>query len=92
MSNSISPLEKVLGHLERVRQSNTGWTTLCPGHADRQPSLSVSQGDDGRVLIWCHAGCPPERVVAAMSLTMADLFVEEPFKWRKKKWLRRSRG
>lgn len=49
----------------------------CPGHGqgrgNRQPSLSVSSGRDGRVLLKCHAGCPTEDVVAGFGLEMADL-------------------
>ena len=32
-------------------------TARCPAHDDRRPSLSVSDGLDGRVLVHCHAGC-----------------------------------
>jgi len=46
----------------------------CPAHDDHKPSLSVSEGDEGRVLLHCHAGCGSEAVVAALGLTMADLF------------------
>ncbi|MBN2566029.1 MAG: hypothetical protein JXB46_10005, partial [Candidatus Eisenbacteria bacterium] len=46
----------------------------CPAHDDHKPSLSVTEGDDGRVLLTCHAGCTPEDIVAALGLTMADLF------------------
>jgi putative DNA primase/helicase len=45
----------------------------CPAHDDRNPSLSVSQGNEG-VVLYCHAGCTTEDVVAALGLTMADLF------------------
>ena len=38
----------------------------CPAHDDREPSLSVRDGDDGRLLTFCHAGCPPEAVWAAL--------------------------
>ena len=51
------------------------WT--CPAHEDRNPSLSVSNGD-GRVLVKCHAGCTTEQVVAALGLTVSDLFDEQP--------------
>jgi hypothetical protein len=49
-------------------------TARCPAHDDRSPSLSVAEGVDGRTLIYCHAGCPPERIVAALGLSWADLF------------------
>ena len=29
----------------------------CPAHDDRRPSLSLSDGHDGRLLVHCHAGC-----------------------------------
>src|SRR3546814_2018207 len=29
----------------------------CPAHDDRTPSLSLSDGDDGTLLVCCHAGC-----------------------------------
>jgi putative DNA primase/helicase len=43
-----------------------GWTACCPAHEDRSPSLSISQRD-GTVLVYCHAGCPQEYVIAALS-------------------------
>jgi putative DNA primase/helicase len=38
----------------------------CPAHRDRNPSLSVSDGPDGRLLVHCHAGCSQEAVIAAL--------------------------
>lgn len=29
----------------------------CPAHDDKHPSLSLSNGADGRLLLRCHAGC-----------------------------------
>lgn len=55
--------------------SNGSWT--CPAHDDRSPSLSLDTGDDGRVLICCHAGCDVGRVLGALGLAASDLF-EEP--------------
>jgi hypothetical protein len=45
----------------------------CPAHEDHAPSLSIT-GIEGRVLVYCHAGCATVDVLAALELTMADLF------------------
>ena len=71
------PLERFLGRLEGVRKSGEGYTARCPAHDDRRASLSVSEGDDGRVLIKCFAGCDARDVVAALGLAMKDLFPED---------------
>ncbi len=58
------------------KQSGEGWISRCPAHRDSNPSLSISQGNDGRALVHCHAGCKPTDVVAAVGLTMRDLMPE----------------
>lgn len=45
----------------------------CPAHDDQGPSLSVTR-IEGQTLIYCHAGCRTEDVLAALKLTMSDLF------------------
>lgn len=64
----------LLSRLERVRQYGKGWSARCPAHQDRSASLSVAFGRDGRVLLHCFAGCPVVDVLAAVGLTLADLF------------------
>jgi hypothetical protein len=59
-----------------VRRVQDGHMVTCPAHDDRTPSLHVSAGNDGRVLLRCQAGCEQDAVVAADELTMADLFPE----------------
>ncbi|KWT62886.1 hypothetical protein ADL21_06265 [Streptomyces albus subsp. albus] len=59
-----------------------GASWQCPAHEDRSPSLSVTSGREG-VLLRCHAGCTTEEVVAALGLTMADLF-DEPLQPRER--------
>src|SRR5690242_6321372 len=65
---------EVLRRVERPRKSAAGWTALCPAHEDREPSLSLAEGSDGRALLTCHRGCPVDAIAAALGLTMADLF------------------
>lgn len=68
--------EDLVGLLARVKRNADGWVSECPAHEDRSPSLSVREGEDGRILVHCHAGCTPAEVVAALGLTMADLFTD----------------
>jgi putative DNA primase/helicase len=48
------------------RKLGAGWVVCCPAHDDRNPSLSIRDSSDGHVLVHCHAGCPQERVIAAL--------------------------
>jgi hypothetical protein len=48
---------------------------FCPAHDDRRtPNLDVKEGEDGRDLLLCRAGCSTEEVVEALGLKMSDLF------------------
>jgi hypothetical protein len=38
----------------------------CPAHDDRTPSLSISDGNNGRILVKCHAGCGQTAVIDAL--------------------------
>src|SRR6266581_4076355 len=72
-------IDEFVARLNGARPSGPGqWAALCPAHDDRNPSLSVSTGDDGRVLLRCFAGCSAEQIVAALGLEMSDLFPDRP--------------
>jgi hypothetical protein len=68
------PIDTVLEHLQGVHRSGAGWTARCPNHEDRQASLSVKEGDDGRVLVHCFRGCGSADVVMSAGLSFPDLF------------------
>lgn len=70
-----SPLERVLSRLKGVRSVGSDrWMAVCPTHDDKQASLSITVGKDGRTVMYCHAGCDTKVVVAAIGLAMTDLF------------------
>ncbi len=48
------------------RNTGRAWMARCPAHDDREPSLSIADGGDGKVLVHCHAGCEQHRVIAAL--------------------------
>lgn len=76
------PIDRVLSRLKDVRPVEGGYSACCPAHADSSPSLSISEDDDGKVLLHCHAGCEASSVVEALELDWADLF--PPVNSRKK--------
>ena len=77
-------LAEFLGRLDKVKGSGKQYTALCPAHSDNKQSLSVSVGDNGKILLNCHTGCTAKEIVNAMGLTMQDLFTEPPRKTREK--------
>lgn len=81
------PVELVVDRLSAAgcnpRRSGDGWSARCPvqeahKRGDRNPSLSIGEGADGKALIYCHAGCTLPDVARALELHTADLFPERP--------------
>jgi len=66
--------KKILNKLENVTKSGSGWRASCPACSDKNTNLSVTRGDDGRILINCFVGCRPEEIVKKIGLEMKDLF------------------
>jgi archaellum biogenesis ATPase FlaH len=62
-----------LAKLNGVRKSREGWIARCPGHEDRNASLSVT-ARDGKILIHCFAGCTIEGICGAIGIKTSDLF------------------
>lgn len=71
-------LSEILARLTVVRGPVNGeYTCKCPAHDDKVASLCVREGDDGRILLHCHARCSVQEVVKAMGLEMRDLYQDE---------------
>lgn len=68
-------VDNILSRLDKVKRTGDGtYQARCPAHADRGPSLSVRETDDGRVLVHCFAGCSVHDVIAAVGMDISDLF------------------
>ena len=58
-------IAKTLGNAKKV---NGNWVASCPvpghgrGNGDKNPSLSISDGNDGKPLFHCHGGCDQQTV------------------------------
>lgn len=70
-------VQEFVDRLPYVKPKSRGWQARCPAHADKGPSLSVSEGVDGRVLLTCFAGCTAQSICEAMGLRLTDLFATE---------------
>lgn len=71
-----NPLSQILERLEKVRHKGGGqYSACCPAHDDKSPSLSVRETDE-KVLLHCFGGCSPSEVLAALGLSLSDLYVK----------------
>lgn len=80
----LNPVERTLDALAGAgcnpRQSSAGqWTAKCPVNSahkggDRNPSLSVAEGAEGKALLTCHRGCTLPEIAAALNLGVRDMF------------------
>ena len=66
-------VQRVLDKLPNAKRSGQRWLAICPAHDDHNPSLSIKEGDNGRPLLKCFAGCRFEDIVKALELQPSDL-------------------
>lgn len=55
-------LARALGGL----RTGSHWMAPCPSHEDGNPSLSIKNAYDDKVLVHCHAGCDQFAVIRAL--------------------------
>ncbi len=51
---------------QRPAEGPRGWMCRCPAHDDTRSSLSVANGNGGRLLLHCFAACRYEDIRAAL--------------------------
>lgn len=57
-----------------AKKSGRVYSLRCPAHDDTTPSLSVSEGDDGKILVNCFSGCSYENICASLGIEITSLF------------------
>ena len=56
------------------RQLKPGrWVTRCPVHDGGSQNLYITDGDKG-TLIFCHAGCETQEILATVGIGLKDLY------------------
>jgi len=69
-------VDNFLERLNGVRKDGSGWMARCPCRDDdKNPSMHIAEGGDGRVLVTCHRGtpCSLDQICAAVGLDVKDL-------------------
>lgn len=69
MSSHINAehIARALGNGKEFQNGQPGsWNTCCPAHNDDGPSLTVTDGDGGRLVVYCHAKCSQTEVIDAL--------------------------
>ena len=65
---TTDPVREVLSRLPDAKPTGNGqWKARCPAHEDRIASLSISTGENGSALLWCHAGCTFDAIIAKLA-------------------------
>lgn len=69
--------DKLLNQLTKVKRTGReSWIACCPAHQDKNPSMTITEKDDGRVLVHCFAGCSVDSILGAVGLTFSDIYPE----------------
>jgi hypothetical protein len=68
-------LDEFISRLDGTRRSGRGWLAKCPAHPDKNPSLSIHNGERG-LLVKCWAGCTLQEICSALDIREADLFFD----------------
>jgi hypothetical protein len=83
ISASDLPADILLPRLIDVREVVPGqWSACCPAHADGRPSLSISETEDFKLLVYCHAGCDIYDVMGAVGLQVSSLYPSDYAKFK----------
>jgi DNA primase len=62
MEGMIVNAQIISEHLGGKKQGNS-YLCHCPIHDDKNPSLQVSDSNDGKIRVYCHAKCPTKNVI-----------------------------
>lgn len=88
----MADIAELLTRLDKVRGKHPKWQALCPAHLDKSPSLTISQAEDGKILIHCFAGCGAGDIMDAIGMSLKDLFPKDDGRkdWRKERDRKRT--
>ena len=84
----MEPIDNVLSRINHTQSGNNQWDATCPCRSDDDnPSLRVSVGRQGQVLMKClrGGGCDLNEICDSIGLELTDLFPADQKKLEKPK-------
>ena len=74
----MANIDEFISRLQKARKTGkNSWLACCPAHQDKNPSMSVSEGTDGRILVHCFSHeCSIEDITSAVGMEVKDLMPE----------------
>ena len=75
----MSKINQLIDRLESVRKTGADrYIAKCPAHDDGDPSLSVRELPDGRILLHCFSGrCGGLDILTSIGLEWADVMPDD---------------
>ena len=67
-------IEEIARRFNAVPNGPGKWKARCPIHGDENPSLTISPGENGKILVGCLVGCETADILRAVGLKFSDLF------------------
>jgi len=64
---------EVASRFDDHRSKGSNWRAVCPAHTTKSLCLDIANGDDGRVVLYCHKGCDNASVLQRVGLTFRDI-------------------
>jgi hypothetical protein len=80
-------IDIILSRLNKVQKTSklNEYKALCPAHEDKNPSLSIGELPDGRILINCFVGCSALEILGSIGLSLKDLYPESKGSFKSEK-------
>lgn len=74
----MADINDLISRLEKVRETGRDrYIAKCPAHDDGDPSLSIRQLPDSRILLRCFAGCGAIDVLNSVGLNWQSLMPDD---------------
>jgi putative DNA primase/helicase len=52
----------------KAKRTSAGWIARCPAHDDQRESLAIGDGENGKLLLHCFAGCEFDAILKAAGI------------------------